>query len=169
MFRLVVLLAVLISITSCSEETQDMNISAINVLNPLPNITTAGQPTVNDVSVLKQKGYSTVIDLRGLSEDRGFDEKAVVESQGLIYKPLPISGGIDITVENANKLNELLKESSGDVFVHCASSNRVGALLAIGAFYNDGLSVDDALALGKSAGLTGLEDNVKAIISTGRK
>ena len=143
-----------------------MNLSAVNVLKPTANITTAGQPTAEDIATLKEKGYTTVIDLRGLSEDRGFDEKAVVEVNDLVYLQLPIAGGAGLTIENANSLHALLKGNAGELFVHCASGNRVGALIAISAFTNDHLSVDDALALGKAAGLTGFENDVKAMLTS---
>lgn len=143
-----------------------MNLAAVNVLKPTATITSAGQPTAEDIAVLKEKGYTTVIDLRGLPEDRGFDEKAVVEASGLVYLQLPIAGGAGLTVENANSLHALLKDNSGELFVHCASGNRVGALMAISAFIHDGLSVDDALVLGKAAGLTGFENDVRAILTS---
>lgn len=143
-----------------------MNLSAVNVLKPTAKITSAGQPTAEDIAILKEKGYTTVIDLRGLPEDRGFDEKAVVDANGLAYLQLPIAGAAGLTVENANALHALLKDNAGELFVHCASGNRVGALIAMGAFMNDNLSVDDALALGKAAGLTGFENDIKAMLTS---
>ena len=47
------------------------------------------------------------------------------------------------------------------VIIHCASGNRVGALLALRANLIQGKSASEALAFGKAAGLTTLEDAVK--------
>lgn len=143
-----------------------MNLSAVNVLKPTAHITSAGQPTAEDIAILKEKGYTTVIDLRGLPEDRGFDEKAVVEANDLVYLQLPIAGAAGLTIENAKSLHTLLKDNTGELFVHCASGNRVGALIALSAFIHDNLSVDDALALGKAAGLTGFENDMKAMLTS---
>jgi protein tyrosine phosphatase (PTP) superfamily phosphohydrolase (DUF442 family) len=46
------------------------------------------------------------------------------------------------------------------VLVHCGSSNRVGAVFALRAKMN-GANDEDALAFGKSAGMTSLESTVK--------
>jgi hypothetical protein len=45
--------------------------------------------------------------------------------------------------------------------VHCASGNRVGALLALRANRLEGASPEDALELGLDAGLTRLEPAVR--------
>jgi hypothetical protein len=47
------------------------------------------------------------------------------------------------------------------VVLHCASSNRVGALLAMKAFYLDDATPEEALALAKKAGITRMEPSVR--------
>ena len=49
------------------------------------------------------------------------------------------------------------KEDDGEVLLHCASGNRVGALLALAAVQVDGASPEAALTLGRAAGLKSLE------------
>jgi hypothetical protein len=49
--------------------------------------------------------------------------------------------------------------------VHCGSSNRVGALLALRAAWLKGATLEAALAAGRSAGLTGLESAVRSAIA----
>ena len=94
----------------------------MNRADPLPGITTAGQPDQAALENLAEAGYVAVIDLRGVDEDRGFDEKKTVEELGMSYVPLPISGGGDITYENASALDQLLAKINGPVLLHCASS-----------------------------------------------
>ena len=132
----------------------------LGTVSPVDGITSAGQPDEGALEVFADSGYATVIDLRGEGEDRGFDEAAVVEELGLHYVTLPIANGSEITFDNARKLDELLQESPGPVLVHCASGNRVGALLALRASMK-GADDEKALALGREGGLTGLEGAVQ--------
>jgi protein tyrosine phosphatase (PTP) superfamily phosphohydrolase (DUF442 family) len=81
------------------------------------------------------------------------------------YISLPISGASDITYENADALDRILAEIDGQVLVHCASSNRVGALLALRARLK-GADPEEALALGLDAGLTSLQPAVEDVLST---
>lgn len=119
-----------------------------------------GQPDAEILAIAKDAGFATVIDMRMPNENRGFDEAAVSESLGLHYVSLPVSGGGDVTFENAAELDKILSESKGPVLMHCASGNRVGALYALRESLH-GAGNDDALAAGKAAGLTRLEGVVK--------
>ena len=127
---------------------------------PAEAITAAGQPNENGLKELADSGYAAVIDLRTEGEDRGLDEKVVVESLGMDYISLPIEGRGAISFENAVKLDQILSKYDEPVLVHCGSSNRVGALFALREKMN-GADDEDALAFGKSAGMTSLEDTVK--------
>ena len=127
---------------------------------PAEAITAAGQPNENGLKELADSGYAAVIDLRAEGEDRGLDEKAVVESLGMDYISLPIEGRGAISFENAAKLDRILGKYEEPVLVHCGSSNRVGALFALREKMN-GADDEDALAFGKLAGMTSLEDTVK--------
>lgn len=119
-------------------------------------IVSSGQPDAEVLRLLGEAGFTTIIDLRTESEDRGFEEQAAVESLGMSYISLPIAGADGITFENAEELDRLIESGEGRVFVHCASGNRVGALIALGASMQ-GASREDAIAAGKSAGMTRLE------------
>jgi len=133
----------------------------MNRAEPLPDITSAGQPTAADLEKIAAEGYSTVIDLRGADEDRGIDEKSIVESLGMRYVSLPISGAASITFENAATLDQILTGIEGPVLLHCASSNRVGGMLALREALK-GASTEEALALGAAAGMSpGLAPAVK--------
>ena len=138
-----------------------------NRKDPLPGITTAGQPTAEGLAAAAAAGVKTVIDLRGVKEDRGMaDEKAAVEKLGMSYVALPVEGAGGVTFGNAKSLDQLLKDSPHPVLIHCASGNRAGALLALRAEMN-GTSSDDALALGLAGGLTGLKGAVEQKLAAG--
>lgn len=129
---------------------------ATDFTQPQPGLHTGGQPSQEDLARLKSEGVRTIIDLRGPQEDRGYDEAAEARRLGLEYIALPIPGKDDISPEKAKALGELLKAQDGDVLLHCASGNRVGALLALDAVAR-GASREEALELGRKAGLKSLE------------
>ena len=121
-----------------------------------PGLLAGGQPTAADLVSLQARGVHTVIDLRGATEDRGYDEEAEAHRLGLAYVALPINGKDGITPANAHALRELLERHGDGVLLHCASGNRVGALLALDAASN-GMPREQALSLGRKAGLKSLE------------
>lgn len=128
---------------------------------PVDGITSAGQPDAAALRVFADSGYKVVIDMRGPDEDRGFeDERASVEALGMDYVFFPISSTADINFESARKLNELLESTDGPALLHCASGNRVGAVLALRHSLT-GASPEESIAYGKNAGLTRLEDVVR--------
>ena len=130
-------------------------------------VASAGQPGAAALEAFAAAGYVAVIDLRGAGEDRGFDEPAVVERLGLEYLSLPVPSPAAVTFENAEKLDRLLAGIDGPVLVHCASGNRVGALLALRESLN-GADAEQAVAYGRQAGLTRLESVVRQRLEDGK-
>ncbi len=128
-------------------------------VEPVDGITSAGQPDEAALQVFADNGYVAVIDLRTAGEDRGMDEAAAVEGLGMEYVSLPI-GRDGISYENAKALDKLIASYDEPVLVHCGSANRVGALLALRASMK-GADDEEALAVGREGGLTGLEGKVR--------
>jgi uncharacterized protein (TIGR01244 family) len=126
-------------------------------VQPVDGITASGQPDVAALQVFADSGYVAIVDMRGLDEDRGMDdEKGIVEGLGLEYVAFPIDSADEITFDKARELDELIRSYDGPVLVHCASSNRVGAVLALRHSLN-GASDEEALQYGRDGGLTRLE------------
>jgi uncharacterized protein (TIGR01244 family) len=133
-----------------------------------PQLHASGQPSEDTLRKLRSSGITTVIDLRPDAETPDLDEKAVAEEAGLRYRALPISSAADLTRENVATFHELLKESASEgVLVHCASGNRVGAMLALRAHWLEGKSAEAALEIGKAAGMTGMTDAVQSRLAAG--
>ena len=118
-----------------------------------------GQPSADELAMLAEQGYGTVINMRMPDEDGTTAEAA--EALGMNYVSLPIDGTAGLTEENAIAFAELLGELEGPAVVHCGSGNRVGAMYALKAFYVDGMSAEEALVVGQEAGLTRLEGSVR--------
>jgi uncharacterized protein (TIGR01244 family) len=137
-----------------------------NRKDPVQGITTAGQPSADQLAAAAKSGIKTVIDLRGLAEDRGMDERVTVEKLGMSYVTLPVEGGNGVTYANATALDKLLANAKGPVLVHCATGNRAGALLALRDKLK-GADNDSALAFGVASGLTGLKPAVEKKLAEG--
>ena len=120
---------------------------------PKAGLLTTGQPDAAVLDVVAEAGFAAVIDFRGVDEDRGIDEQAEVESRGLRYVSIPVSGADDISFDNAAILDQVLSETDGPVLLHCKSGNRAAAVLALREKQN-GADSEVALALGLDAGLT---------------
>jgi uncharacterized protein (TIGR01244 family) len=125
-------------------------------VQPVDNITSAGQPDEAALKVFAESGYVAVIDMRGPDENRGIDEVAAVQELDMQYIAFPVTGADAISFENAAELDRLLSDIDGPVLLHCGSGNRVGALLALRES-QDGADDEAALEYGRSAGLTKLE------------
>ncbi len=133
-----------------------------NARQAAPGLLTGGQPTDEQLRAAAAAGYKTVINLRPGSEMAGIDESGLVESLGMDFVSIPVGGGADLTEDTARRLDRALAHAKpGPVIIHCASGNRVGALLALRANLIQGQPAAEALNFGKAAGLTSLEDAVK--------
>jgi protein tyrosine phosphatase (PTP) superfamily phosphohydrolase (DUF442 family) len=128
---------------------------------------TGGQPTPGQLDALAAAGVGTVIDLRDSAEDRGFAEAAYVKSLGLSYVGIPVAGPGDLTHHKARDLAAALdaaRQRGGGTAIHCASGNRVGAMLALVARWERGVPAADALALGRKAGMTTLQPAIAGLL-----
>jgi uncharacterized protein (TIGR01244 family) len=133
---------------------------------PLDGVLSAGQPTPPQLEHAARAGLKTVINLRSEAE-AGFEwERAAAERLGLRYVPLPVAGAADLTRENVERLDRALREAlaGGPVLLHCASGNRVGALLALREAWLHGAEPEAALAFGRASGLTGLEPQTRELL-----
>ena len=123
-------------------------------------ILVGGQPTPEQLETLRDLGYRILVNLR-MPQESGTTDPALVETMEMDYVSIPIGGAETVNEANAQRLAEVLEKAEGGVVVHCASGNRVGALFAMKAFYVDGKSPEEALAVGRAAGVTRLEPVVK--------
>jgi len=98
-----------------------------------------------------------------MNEERGIDEPSEVESRGMRYVSIPVPEPADATWDKAETLAEVLATIDGPVLMHCFSGNRAGSMLAMAAKL-EGASSDDALALGRRAGLTRWEPEITKIV-----
>jgi len=169
LFRFFVIAFASIFVWSCSDQSVDHSVigqlKIKSISQPETNIFTSGQPTKDEFNSLAELGVKHVINLRPASEI-DWDEAGHVESLGMKYYSIPVAGAAGITLENATLLKNTLN-TIGDapILVHCSSSNRVGALIALAAGAKDGADAEAAINEGKRWGLTDLESVVRDLLS----
>lgn len=140
-------------------------LSLPNQKQPFEGVVTGGQPDDADYQAAADQGFKTVVSLRAMGEGGEAEGRAKAAGLGMKVVHIPMQGAAGLTEENAKALAEVLADASKKpLIVHCASGNRVGALFALKAFHVDGKSKDEALVIGKAAGLTSLEGAVKAYL-----
>lgn len=134
--------------------------------HPSENLYTAGQPQPESFSALAKAGVRHVINLRPPTETPNLNEAAIVTQANMAYYNIPISGAADLTRENVTLLDNVLNKTGDEkVLLHCSSSNRVGALIALRAAWINGASIEQAIKEGEDHGLTNLQPKVERLLT----
>ncbi len=124
----------------------------------------SGQPTIDQLKGLKQAGIDVVINLRPHNEHDDTEEKQLLEATGVEYYNVGINGAKGLTIDNIQAFDKMLNSIPKDktVLMHCLSSNRVGAMMALRANWLNQANIEESLALGEKYGLKSLKNTVKA-------
>lgn len=162
----IVIVAVLAS-AGCASRSAPLKLPTIaEAVSPAPGIVSAGRLGPADVERVRAAGIRQVIDLTPDAETPDFDEAAAIRATGLTYANLPLRGAMDLTRENVQAFDALLRGAQRPLLVHCASGNRVGAMAALRSAWIDGKPVEEAIAVGRAWGLKGLEAQVRSRIDS---
>lgn len=164
---LVVILSSLLMACGGTPNTVEPGALTVNVKNLRQvekNVYSSGQPTKEQLEMLKELGIKHIVNLRPAAE-MDWNESELVGQLGMTYHSIPVAGGRDITHKNATLLQETLV-NIGDqpVLVHCSSGNRIGSLIAVDQYMSQQKSIDAAIDEGKRWGLTRNENPVRAIL-----
>lgn len=121
----------------------------------------AGQPTQEGLKALSDRGVKIVVNLRSVKEMQtavDFDEAVFVKELGMKYVHIPMTPST-FSSKDVARLKEVLDLASigtnkqSRILIHCASSNRVGAMWAAYLNRELGFDSDKAIEYGKNAGL----------------
>ncbi len=130
-------------------------------------ILTGSLPALNDIVALRQHGLDALISLLPESEADTDLERTAAEAVGIDFQHIPVDGPEGLNRQAVQALNEyLLANPQKRVLIYCASGNRCGALLALRAAWHAQASTDEALSLGRQAGMKSLEPHVSKLISS---
>ena len=160
-------LMLIATVWAVGEEKETPIIDIPNAVVIGEGILGGGQPEENALRAAADKGYRTIVNLRGPDEKGPFEnEEKLVQSLGMDYVALPILGGGSLNEDNAKLLADILaKPSALPAMVHCASGNRVGLLFAMKGFYVDGLDGPVALELATAAGARRVPEQMRALLA----
>jgi uncharacterized protein (TIGR01244 family) len=131
---------------------------------PRPGLCASGQPGSSAWGPLAKAGVRTVVNLRPDEELADRDEGHEVREAGIAYVHIPVSGPEALTRGAAYALQQVLLSSPATVLVHCSSANRAGALIALADAWFGSRDVENAMALGRDAGMTALEPTVRVLL-----
>lgn len=139
-----------------SVELSELTTERIGEIRPLSRwkeLYLGGQPSPEDLQELRNQGFHTIINLRK-SDEIDWNESEAVEKLGMEYVHLPFSGPSELTDELFGKaLQSIAAAGEEKSLLHCASSNRVGAIWYAYRRLEGGLSPDEAEQEAREAGL----------------
>ncbi len=124
-----------------------------NYLRVNEEFCTAGQPTIEELTDVRDDGNVAVLNLRRPQEHDADEEQAAVEALGMKYFNIPVDGGNLADAQAAEFLALTDDPENRPMFIHCASANRVGAFWMIRRVLRDGWALGDAEAEAAEIGL----------------
>jgi uncharacterized protein (TIGR01244 family) len=134
-------------------------------------VTFAAQPTLAGLDAAAAHGVVLVVNLRTPEEmDRlEFDEAAELRDRGIRLVQIPMTAD-SLTRADVTDFAHALHAARGPVLVHCASSNRAGAMWAAYLVLERGYPVDEAIAHGQAAGMRSpqLQAHVQTLVDDAR-
>ncbi len=149
-------------------QAEDISISLKDVKSishPASNRYSSGQPESASFPAFAQAGVQHVINFRPPAETPNLNEAALVTKAGMAYYNVPISGANDLTRDNVVLIDNILQKIGAEsALLHCSSSNRVGAIMALRAAWLEGETSDEAIKIGKQWGLTKLQPSVEKLL-----
>ena len=124
-----------------------------NFLRVNENFCTAGQPTTEELTALKNDGTMAVLNLRLPSEHDADAERQAVEALGMRYFNIPVDTN-NLEVSQVEEFLAITDDAANrPMFIHCGSANRVGGFFMIRRALRDGWSVEMATAEAEEIGL----------------
>jgi protein tyrosine phosphatase (PTP) superfamily phosphohydrolase (DUF442 family) len=149
-----VLLAALIALSSVLAPAAFSQDEIRNFLWVNSNFCTAGQPTIEQLTSLRDQGVKAVLNLRPAAEFDATEEEARVRELGMRYFNIPVAGGNPIPDAQFDEFLSLTdQEENHPMFIHCASANRVGAFWLVRRVVRDDWEVDRAEEEAQRVGL----------------
>jgi len=116
-----------LGINVMGKEVEDI----FNFLQISDLIATAGQPTEQQLTSIKDAGYQVVVNLAPLAkfETTLPNEEALVESLGMEYVHIPVTWN-NPTLEDFDRFAQVMQANAKrPIFVHCAGNFRVSAFM----------------------------------------
>ncbi|HEY9694745.1 MAG TPA: protein tyrosine phosphatase family protein [Oculatellaceae cyanobacterium] len=116
-----------------------------NFLKISDSITTAGQPTTEQFTLIKLSNYQVVINLALFDSPNALpNEESIVKSLGMEYIHIPVIWE-NPTIEDMTRFFSVIKNfSNKQIFIHCAANKRVSAFIYLYRIIHQGLNKEEA-------------------------
>ncbi|MBW4527823.1 MAG: protein tyrosine phosphatase family protein [Phormidium tanganyikae FI6-MK23] len=121
--------------------------SILNFVQINDRLATAGQPTIEQFTEIKNAGYDIVINLAvPTSEGAIANEREIVESLGMQYFHIPVIWE-NPTIDDFDQFSNVMQtHADQSIFVHCAKNMRVSAFVYLYRRSHEGISEEQAKA-----------------------
>jgi protein tyrosine phosphatase (PTP) superfamily phosphohydrolase (DUF442 family) len=134
-------------------QLQEKKLGSIRPVHALGDIYLTGQPSIEDLAILKRAGVKTIITLRTPGEIR-WDEAAAVKQHEMTLVQVPFLSPDELTPTVFDDLRKVLNSKKrGPTVLHCGAANRVGAIWYAHRMLDGNLSHEAALKEAKTVGL----------------
>ncbi len=150
--------------SSATHVAHSLVINIPNAIEERPGFLLGGAPTATHLEQAVALGYKSFIDLRTPAEMGAEEAHRTLTGLGAPYVAIAVAGANGLTRNNALALDRALALHESPTMLFCASGNRVGALLALRAYWLHGASADEAMKIGLATGLTSLEGAVVLLL-----
>ena len=124
------------------------------------NVVYAAQPDLDTVKILKDQGFDLIINIRELNENIGFDEKKLLEKQGILYVQIPYMQEPSFNSEFSDVALNKIKLAIDDgtrkglkILLHCSHGQRVASTLGAILYRDYGYTVEEAFEAANKAGM----------------
>ncbi|MEN8184249.1 MAG: hypothetical protein ABFS46_17115 [Myxococcota bacterium] len=163
MVRAITLLGVLALLAVCSRASESVRTdevagpfswgAASNVTH-VRHFWFSGQPDEDALEAARGEGIGIVINLREVHE-HGWDEEQAVENLGMRYYSVPVPRKKPFPAAAFAQIEALVKDNENEqILIHCSTANRAAGWFATYLVAEHGMSLDDALAVGRKVGIT---------------
>jgi len=133
------------------------NFGNLKSVSQFGHVLFADQPDKKTIGLLKDLGISLVINIRGINENEGYNERKVVEAEGIAYIQIPYMNGRYVNGSAVEEIMSLVKatgENGTKILLHSTRSQRAGSVLGVALYRDYGYSKEQANQYAKQAGLT---------------
>ena len=116
----------------------------VNFLQISDRLATAGQPTMEQYSVIAATGYQVVINLALIDSPNALvDEGSIASNLGIEYVQIPVEWTAPTLADFQKFGSAMDAHPDGKIFVHCAANKRVSAFVYL---YRICQGVDELIA-----------------------
>lgn len=144
---------ILLALPAFAQAPEPPGFGIPGAVQPEEGLLIAGQPTAKQLKAAGKAGYKTVIDLRPLTEDHGFDEEKAVRKAKMEYANIGVNPAT-LDAPTIKYFMTVLSNAERPALIHCSSGNRAGGLYYAWLVLENGMPEEQAMAQAQAAGLS---------------